>query len=164
MKAGLFIISFILLYSIVNEAQTHNHRPLKIRTEKSALALINALPEVQAFMKYARKSKPMLMVENDPDSTSKYYRVAMGVSNFDMFRTTDSYFVNADTGAIFISDNMDDSNDELYHLISLKQWGYWRKDPRFRHYHTIKNNKLIALNNKGQTIYDTKKNSRVNRR
>jgi hypothetical protein len=62
------------------------------KAERSALAQINALYEVKDFMRYASKSMPRLMVAEEPDSTSKYYWIKLGISNFDMFRTSDDFF------------------------------------------------------------------------
>lgn len=149
----IFLIGLVSIETVAGQASTplpiYDHK--KITAEK-AMSMIRALPEVKNFMHYARKDKPMLKLEREPDSTNRYYIVALGVSNFDMFRTSDDYFVDPRSGRIFISDNMDNSTDAIYHLIPLYQWRYWRKDSRFTNYHTIKHNKLIVLDKNGKVI------------
>jgi hypothetical protein len=141
-------IIFTFGFCLITQAQTHHYT--QKRDKQWALAKIRALPEVKAFMKSARKSQPMLMIEQDPDSTNKYYCIAEGVGNFNMFRTTIDYFVDPKTGRIYLNDVMDNSTDDLWHIISLQQARYWRKDPRFHKWHIIKGNKLIVLDKNGK--------------
>lgn len=152
----LYIILLVGLISIETVAgQVSTHLPIyhyKKITAKKAMSMIRALPEVKNFMYHARKDKPTLMLAREPDLTNRYYIVALGVSNYDMFRTSDDYFVDPRSGRIFISDNMDNSTDAIYHLIPLYQWRYWRKDSRFNNYHTVKHNKLIVLDKNGKVI------------
>ena len=126
------------------------------KAERSALAQINALYEVKDLMR-SSKSKPRLMVAGEPDSTSKYYWIKLGISNFDMFRTSDDYFVDPKTKKIYLWDQMDNSGDIPIHLISLQQWRYWRRDPRYHNFHTFKNNKLVVLDSNGKEIHGKSK-------
>jgi len=162
MKPHVVILIFMLIIpGLTAIAQiVHRQQVKKNITEKEALSLISALPEVKQFMRHARKEKPMLQLENDPDSTNKYYRIAEGISNFDMFRTSTSYFVDANTGEIFIDDGWDNSTDELFHMIPLELNRRWRSDPRFHHFHTFKNGKLVVLDSKGKATHGTNKSSR----
>jgi hypothetical protein len=130
------------------------------KAERSALAQISALYEVKDFMRYASKNMPRLMVAGEPDLTRKYYWIKLGISNFDMFRTTEDFFVYPKTKKIYLCDQMDNSRDIAFHLISLQQWRYWRRDPRFLHSHTFKNNKLVALDSNGKEIHGKSKSSK----
>jgi len=112
-----------------------------------ALAQIKALLEVKSFMRYAKKSKPMLMMEKEPNSTNKYYCIAVGVNNFDQFRTSSLYFVDSITGKIFINDSMNVSNGDTWHLVSLQQLRRWGKSAGWEKPHIFIGGKLIVVKN-----------------
>jgi hypothetical protein len=154
MKYCIFIWLLISLCRPAIQAQKTYHS--NKRDEKWAIELIAALPEVKDFMRYARKNKPQLMVEDDPGPVTKYYCIAVGIGNFNMFRTTMRYYIDPKTCRIYIDDVMDNSTDALWHIIPLEKYRHWRYDPRFRNYHTFKGNKIIALDSKGNAIHGTK--------
>ena len=56
-----FIGFLIIMHCLITQAQTNT-----VKNGKWALACINALPEVKAFMKEARKNKPIVMIAEEP--------------------------------------------------------------------------------------------------
>lgn len=86
---------------------------------------------------------PELMLSGEPDSASKYYWVKVGVSNFDMFRTTHDFFIEPKAMKIYYWDQFEQS-DPIY-LVSLQQWRYWRRKPGWNKPHTFKNGKLVLV-------------------
>ena len=146
----------MLTSSFVSAQTRHQHLPHQTKQEKRearALACINALYEVKDFMKYAKRSDPIVVLDGDPDTTWNYYRVNVGISNFNMMRTNYHFFVAPRTFKIYIWDQMDDSGEVPIHLISLQHWRQWRNDPRFNHFHTFKNNTLIVLDSNGKPVH-----------
>jgi hypothetical protein len=140
---------FICLLSLFIAApcfitKTQSKATHKKRDEQWAVAQISALPEVKAFMRYAKKSDPLVMIAGDPDSTRKYYWVKVGVSNFGMFRTSDDFLIDPKTSEIYFW-NIALELEKGDKTATLKQWRQWRSDPRFWKPHTFKNGKLIAL-------------------
>lgn len=165
MKSKIYALVLLIMLYFTRVIAQANLPPITDDTkynkaEKSALAEISALYEVKNFMRYASKDMPRLMVAGEPDSTRKYYWIKLGISNFDMFRTTHDFFVDPKTKKIYLWDPMDNSGDDLFHLISLQQWRYWRRDPRFQKSHTLKNNKLVVLNSNGKEIHGKRKSSK----
>ena len=146
----LFSISMV-----VTLAQRKHHKiPLteQQKNEAKALARIDSLYDVKDFIKSAKTSMPIVVIDGDPDSTWNYYRVNVGIGNFDMARTIYHFFVAPRTFEVHIWDEMDNSGEVPIHLVSLRQWRKWRHDPRFNGFHTIKNNRLIVLNRDGKPI------------
>jgi hypothetical protein len=95
---------------------------------------------------------PVVVIDDDPDSIWNYYRVNVGISNFNMMRTAYHFFVAPKTFKVYIWDEMDNSGIVPIHLISLEQWRRWRHNSRFNSFHTIRNNKLIILDKDGRVI------------
>ncbi|WP_158989035.1 hypothetical protein [Mucilaginibacter sp. L196] len=149
------IICLLTLFALVIAANAQNrHRAATPQTkqekmEAHALASINTLYEVKDFIKYHKKSEPLVMLDGDPDTIWNYYQVKVGISNYDMMRTSFHFFVAPKTFKIYIWDILDDSGVVPIHLISLQRWRRWRADPRFNGFHTFKNNKIIVLNRYG---------------
>jgi len=158
------LTSFLILCYIHIMAQS-NLPPITDGTkynnaEKLALTQINALYEVKDFMRSASKDEPRLMVAGEPDSTSKYYWIKLGISNNGMFRTSDDFFVNPKTHNIYLWDQMDNSGEVPFHLVSLQRWRHWRHDRRYWNFHTFKDNKLVVLDFNGKEMHGTNKNSK----
>jgi len=108
------------------------------------MAKIQMLPEVVEFLRTTPKSyKPTLLLSGEPDSTSKYYWVKVGISNFDMFRTNFNFYIDPTTGKILYWDELCD--DEAIYLITLQQWRYWRTKPGWIKLHSYKHGKLVVL-------------------
>lgn len=141
MKA-IVLLSFLLLFSILSSGQSL-HQTKKTKLEYLILEKVNALPEVKAFFLHTPKSyKPALMIAGEPNSNSKYYWVKMGISNFDMFRTTKSFVVDPKTFKIRYMDTMCDSGNCI---ITLQQWRRWRKTSGWNKMHIYKHGKLVVL-------------------
>ena len=146
MEANIkLLISFFSLFCFAATAQTAHHLPAHknndTKIEGIVLDKIHALPEVTAFFKEYKKEKPIMMDE-EPNPGCKYYFVQVGISNLDQFRSSYSFYVDPKTFKIFYWDTMDDSGTRL---ITLKQWRYWRHDPRFSEMHTFRHGKLVVL-------------------
>jgi hypothetical protein len=154
-----FFLVFILTITVYAQNAHHSiiHQTKQEKTEVQVLAHINALYEVKDFMKYHKKSEPLVMMDGDPDSTWNYYQVKVGLSDLGMMRTSYHFFVAPKTFKIYIWDEMDNSGEVSMHLISLQQWRHWRTDPRFNSFHTIRNNRLVILDKNGEAILNTSK-------
>lgn len=107
-----------------------------------ALVAIAELPETKAQFKASAKLEPALNIAGEPESGKPYYWIKVGISNFDMFRTTENYYYYPKTGQIFYLDwvNAD------FQTISLRQWRYWRTKPAWHKDHVYKHGKLVAKN------------------
>jgi len=68
MKSFSVAAIFILIFAcfLVKAAVPYQRQ---VKNSKWALDRINALPEVKAFMRYAKRDKQMLMLARAPDST-----------------------------------------------------------------------------------------------
>jgi len=143
MKLYIFLLIFCLLSASMPVKAHLAHHPLKC-TGALALKKIRALPEVKAFMRYAKKSEPIVMIAGGPDSTRKYYWIKSGICNFGMFRTSDDFLVDPKTSEIYFYDIAleDEPGDKI---ATLKQWRRWRSDPRFWKPHIFKRGKIVAL-------------------
>jgi len=107
------------------------------------LAKMNSMPEVRNFIIKNKKERAALMIAREPDLSFKYYWVKLGISNFDMFRTTINYYVYPINLKIYVVDVMDTSG---WGLISLKQWRKLCADRRlFNRLHIIKAGKIIPV-------------------
>jgi len=137
-----FLTLVLFLYGRVAKAQyfASSYKP-RNETERMALAKVRALPEVKEWFKTAKRSKPDIEI-NLPDSTQKYYWFQIGISNFDLFRTSYHLFVDPKTFTIYYNDDMDDSGGKL---ITVKRWRLWRSKPGFFEIHTWKAGKLVVL-------------------
>jgi len=158
---NLFLIcALIRLTSLLVSAQTHQrhliHQTKQEKMEARALARINALYEVKDFIKHAKGSDPIVVLDSDPDTTWNYYQIKVGIANSNMLRTNYHFFVAPKTFKIYIWDQMDDTGEVPIHLISLQRWREWRHDPRFNNSHTFKDNKLIALDKNGNPVHGKK--------
>jgi len=117
------------------------------KLEALILKAVRSVPEVQSFFKETPAAyKPMLMFERQADSTLKYYSVQLGISNFDMFRTTERFCVDPKTFQVYFWDVFaDDNGFSNSAIISLAKWRYWRTKPEWKKPHTWKAGKLVAL-------------------
>lgn len=143
MKAVKFPLFFILVF-FVSGVKSAACQTKIIRSGDWAIARVRALPEVKAFLLETPKSnKPTVMLAGEAGSTAKYYWVKVGISNFDMFRTTYDFYVDPKTAKIYYWDQLCD--DAPMYLISLQQWRYWRKIPGWQKLHSYKHGKLVVL-------------------
>ena len=148
-----FFLELLLVITTVNAQNKHITPPTKQKeSEAKALAQINSLYEVKDFIKNTKTSMPVVVIDDDPDSIWNYYRVNVGISNFNMMRTAYHFFVAPKTFKVYIWDEMDNSGIVPIHLISLEQWRRWRHNSSFNSFHTIRNNKLIILDKDGRVI------------
>jgi len=139
---SVFIVAIcLILYRGTAFAQTQVvDKEHLTKKELWAINKIAALREVKAFMHYAAKNQPELMFYGDPKPGYPYYWIKMGIGNFDQFRTTTNYYVNAVTGKIYLWDIMNE--DDPFRMISLERS---RTDPRVHKPHIFKNGKLIIV-------------------
>jgi hypothetical protein len=115
-----------------------------------ALEIIAALPEVKDFMRNTPEDhQPDMMLAGEPDSTTKYYWVKVGISNLDLFRTSYNFYVDLKTMDIRYWDQLDENDS----YITLKQWRHWRKTPGWTQRHTYKNGKLVVWSNNRHITY-----------
>ncbi|PTQ95604.1 hypothetical protein C8P68_105109 [Mucilaginibacter yixingensis] len=140
---------FVLLVTLLNLsvlvlAQDFYYKLPKRRghmTEREkALVAIAELPETKRLFITSAKSEPALNIAGEPEPGKPYYWIKVGISNFDMFRTTYNYYYYPQTRQIFYLDwvNAD------FQPISLQQWRYWRTKPAWRKDHVYKRGKLMA--------------------
>ena len=136
----LFII---VLFLCSKENAQGNHQHTKEASEAQVLAKIRALPEVNSFLHNANKSElPDLTVDDPPDTNNNWrYRIKVGYSSGDMFRSIFNFHVDPKNLNIYYEDFMTESVSE----ITLQQWRRWRHDPRFYKMHTFRHGKLVVL-------------------
>jgi hypothetical protein len=130
---------FYLLFTLAGVSYAQSSR-----IEKVALDKVSMLPEVKSFMKTAKASKPALMIAGTPGKNSKYYWVKVGISDFDMFRTTYDFQVDPKTTEIFYLDMMVEEGPKV---ITLKLWRKWYHTRGFNQMHTFKAGNLVVINN-----------------
>lgn len=124
--------------AVANHPHPHNN----ITSGRQALKRVRSLYEVKDFFAGTPKSyKPILIIDTEPYPGFKYYWIKMGISNFDMLRTTENFYVAQQTGKIYVWDQLDTANS----YIPLKQWRYWRSKAAFHKLHCYKAGKLVAL-------------------
>jgi hypothetical protein len=150
MKASsltLFPIVIIIYFGVkITNAQNTSHKTKQAKIEDLILSKINKLPEVKQYLRKNEAEKAALLLARSPDSSFKYFWIELGVSNFDVFRTADNFYVASDTFRVFYLDMMDDSDDPANGLLTLKQWRRWRSDPRFWKMHVFKGGKITLVN------------------
>ncbi|RYY36075.1 MAG: hypothetical protein EOP46_07770 [Sphingobacteriaceae bacterium] len=106
---------------------------------------VGNLPEVLKFMHETPKSaEPRMFLDGEPDSTINYYRVKVGISNFDVMRSNFIFYVKPKTLKIYYWDVLDYDNS----LITLHLWRSWRDKPEWKKLHIYKNGKLIVISDK----------------
>ena len=114
------------------------------KVEQRVLSKVKNLSEVRAFFKDCQKeNKPSLLVNRVPDSTFKYYWIAIGISNFDQFRASYHLYINPKTSQVYYLDFMDRTGNGL---VPLRQWRRLRNDPKFHDLHKIRNGRLVPTN------------------
>jgi hypothetical protein len=142
------IMALLMLFiarGILAQGNPKPHQTKKDKLETIVLDKVHALWEVKNFMRYARSSKPMLMISGEPGPNFKYYVVSMGISNSGMFRTTERYCVDPNTYKVYYWDVM--ANDMGFSnsaIIPIAQWRLLRTTPGWQKPHTYKHGKLLA--------------------
>lgn len=137
-----FLFIIVLFLCCKAYAQV-NHQHNKEASEAQVLAKIRELPEVNSFLHGANKSElPDLTVDDTPDANNNWrYRIKVGYSSGDMFRSIFIFRVNPKNLNIYYEDFMTESVSD----ITLQQWRRWRHDPRFYKMHTFRHGKLVVL-------------------
>ncbi|HVV55148.1 MAG TPA: hypothetical protein VHC47_07485 [Mucilaginibacter sp.] len=117
----------------------------KTKTEKLVFGELKSLPEIKDFYAAvkAKGDKPDITI-NPPDSSFKVYRFQIGVSYPDIFRTY--FWLAIDPKSLQVY--YEDFDDEGIQDITLQQWRYWRKRPKFQKLHKWVNGKIVVLEDK----------------
>jgi hypothetical protein len=143
-----FLFTILLFLCCKANAQVnHQHTAHQIKKEANetqVLAKIRALPEVKSFLHTANKSElPDLTVDDTPNANNNWrYRIKVGYSSSDMFRSIFIFHVDPKNLNIYYEDFMTESVSD----ITLQQWRRWRHDPRFfTKMHTFRHGKLVVL-------------------
>ena len=132
-----------LIYCLLPLFPIAKVHPEKRTEEQVVLAKINALYEVKDFMKTTPKTmKPIVMVDG---KQGNYWWVKVGISNFDMLRTTYNFRIHAKTFKIYYWDEMADEDNLEDKWITLQQWRYWRTKPGWNDLHVYKHGQLVVL-------------------
>jgi len=129
-----------LTHRVTAQYFASTYRP-KNNTEKTIIAKIKALPEIKEWYKTTKKSDPDLLI-NIPDSPSENYRIQVGISNLNQFRTSYHLSINPKNLQVYYEDFFDESGDKS---ITLAQWRHWRSNPGFNKPHKWVNGKLVVL-------------------
>ncbi|QKJ31698.1 hypothetical protein HQ865_18645 [Mucilaginibacter mali] len=147
-RVAFLVFLFTCLFAITTYGQPLLSKAQKEKLESVVLAKVNVIGEVKDSMRSHHRSKPMLMIEREPDSTFKYYSVAMGVSSFDQFRTTGRFCVDPKTFKVYFwdvfADDMGFSNSAI---IPVQQWRILKKTSGWQKPHTYRHGKLVVLTN-----------------
>lgn len=147
LKHLLFVASSVVLINTA-QGQPVSYPSQKEKLENIILAKVGALAEVKSYMHNNKASKPILMIDREPDSTYKYYCVAMGISNFDMFRISERFCVDPRTLKVYFWDVFaDDTGFSYSAIIPIEKWRILRKTPGWNKPHTYRQGKLVALAN-----------------
>jgi hypothetical protein len=142
----VFLAIFLLLPAYSSMAKGNTHPAKKDKLEEQILAGVSALWEVKVFMHDHQASKPMLMIAREPYRSFKYYWVQLGISNFEMFRSSENFCVDPKTLKVYYWDVVaDDTGFSDSAIISVAQWRALRKTANWQKRHTYKRGKLVVL-------------------
>jgi len=71
--------------------------------------------------------------------------VKVEISNYDMFRTSDDFFIDPKTNEIFIWDKINVKDSKDMNLVSLQLMRKWGKTAGWAKPHIFAGNKLVVL-------------------
>ena len=145
MKVIVTALFFSLIQLVLMAGARANHpyyQTKETKVEDEVLSKINELPEVRNFIRKNKAEKAALIIAREPDPAFKYYWVKPGISNIDMFRTSDDFYIYPKTLKIYFLDLSDTSGSAI---IPLQRWRKLRSDPLFFKPHTFKAGKMIPV-------------------
>lgn len=118
--AMLLVFSKLVLAQDVDFYYKLPRRHQHMTAKEKALVAIAELPETKEQFKASAKSKPALNIAGEPKPGKPYYWIKVGISNFDMFRTTENYYYYPKTRQIFHLDWIPEIAD--FKPNTLRQW------------------------------------------
>ena len=138
----LIIICSLFIFDTAISQELASIFTPKNNTEKLVLEKIRAVPEVKQWLNFKLKEGKPDIIINEPDGALKNYRLQIGTSFPDIFRTSFWLYIDPKTFKIYYWDITSESDEQT---ITLQQWRYWRTKPEWHKPHICKNGELIIV-------------------